>query len=224
MRNYILRVTGDHSIIRFFKQALALSLLSNFPTVFGSILRPTAYRSIFKYMGSSCFIEKNVRFYAPQRIHIGHRVFIGENSFIDAGPPGTEIYIGDDVHISQGVVIRGLGKKIVINKDVNIGSHSTLYGADDIIIGRYCLLGNHVQLISGDHCFEDPNTPIKMQGTKIGKIIIEDDVWIGALVTVLRGKTIGKGSVIGANAVVTKNIPPYSIAVGNPAKVICKRI
>ncbi|MBL4677498.1 MAG: hypothetical protein JKY70_15040 [Mucilaginibacter sp.] len=55
-------------------------------------------------------------------------------------------------------------------------------------------------------------------GTK--PVIIEDNVWIGETVSVLPGVTIGKGSIIGASAVVTKNIPPYSIAVGNPAKVI----
>ena len=56
-----------------------------------------------------------------------------------------------------------------------------------------------------------------------GGIIIEDDCWLGSHVTVTKGVRIGKGSVIGANSVVTKDIPPYSVAVGTPAKVIKKR-
>jgi len=220
---YVLRVTGERSLSRFLRQGLTLTLLSDFPTVIGSVLRGSTYRSLFGSMGSNCFIEKNVRFYAPQRIHLGNRVFIGEGSFIDAAPPGSEIHIKDNVHISQGVVIRGLGGKIVIDEMVNVGTGSIIYGAADVKIGRYSLLANYVELIAGDHVFKDPSIPIRFQGRKIGNIVIGEDVWLGARVSVLNGINIGKGSVVGANAVVTKDIPSYSVAAGNPAMVIRKR-
>jgi len=75
-----------------------------------------------------------------------------------------------------------------------------------------------------NHIYKDPKTPIRLQEIRAIGIIIEDDVWLGVGSTVLDGVTIGKGSVIGAGAVVTKDIPPYSIAVGVPAKVIKKRL
>ncbi|MDH5690952.1 MAG: acyltransferase [Candidatus Bathyarchaeota archaeon] len=106
---------------------------------------------------------------------------------------------------------------------VNVGTGSIIYGAADVKIGRYSLLANYVELIAGDHVFKDPSIPIRFQGRKIGNIVIGEDVWLGARVSVLNGINIGKGSVVGANAVVTKDIPSYSVAAGNPAMVIRKR-
>ena len=78
-------------------------------------------------------------------------------------------------------------------------------------------------LIAADHVFADPDKPIRLQGMKPGSIIIEDDVWVAGGAHINAGVTIGRGSIIGAGAVVTKDIPPMSVAVGVPAKVIKKR-
>ena len=94
----------------------------------------------------------------------------------------------------------------------------------EIFIGNNVLIGPYCILRAADHEFRNPNKLIKEQGHRSGRIVIEDDVWLGARVTVLKDVTIGKGSVIGAGSVVTKDIPPYSIAVGVPAKVIGKRL
>jgi len=220
---YVMRVSGDRSLWRFLRQGLIFTLFSGFPTVIGSLLRSRVYRSIMGKVGSSCFIEKNVRFYAPQRIYLGNRVFIGEGSFIDAAHPGSEIQIKDAAHISQGVILRAVQGKIIINEMVSVGTRSVIYGADDVEIGRYSLLSNCVELMSGNHVYKDPATPIRFQGRETGKISIGEDVWLGAYVIVLPGVTIGKGSVIGAGAVVTKDIPPYSVAIGVPARIVKKR-
>ena len=220
---YVTRVTGEHSLSKFIRQGFVLTFFSGFPTVVGSVLRGRVYRSIMGNVGSNCFIEENVRFYAPQRIHLGNRVFIGEHSFIDAAYQGSEIRIKNGAHISQAAVLRAVGGKIVVGEMANIGTRAIIYGADDVEIGRYALLSNCVELMTGNHVFKDPTTPIRFQGRKTGKIVICEDVWLGAYVIVLPGVTIGKGSVVGAGAVVTKDIPNYSVAVGNPAKVIKRR-
>ena len=93
---------------------------------------------------------------------------------------------------------------------------------------KYCLLytSNNVNLaqniiISGlNHNYTDPNKTIISQGVNTSEIIIEDDVWIGANSVILAGITIGKHSVIGAGSIIIRDIPPYSIVVGNPGKII----
>ena len=220
---YVILVTGERSLSRFLWQGLILTLFSGFPTVVGSVLRGYVYRKLLGHVGSSCFIEKNVRMRAPQRVFLGDRVFIGEGSYIDASPPGSEIQIKNDASISQGVVIRASGGKVVINEMVNVGTRSIIFGPGGVEIGKNSLIAQNVELMSGLHAFKDPSTPIRFQGGEAEKILIGEDVWLGGHVIVLPGVTIGRGSVIGSGAVVTKDIPTYSIAVGVPAKVVRKR-
>lgn len=108
--------------------------------------------------------------------------------------------------------------------EVSIGNHTRI-GLGNVIIGPVSI-GDHVILaqnivISGlNHKYEDVEMPISKQPVTFANITIEDECWIGANVVITAGVTVGKHSVVAAGAVVTKNIPPYSIAVGNPAKVI----
>lgn len=109
---------------------------------------------------------------------------------------------------------------------VNIGNNSRI-GIGNVIIGPVTI-GNNVILaqnivMSGlNHNYIDVETPIYLQGETVATITIEDDCWIGANVVITAGVTIGKHSVVGGGAVVTKNIPPFSVALGNPAKVVKK--
>ena len=112
-----------------------------------------------------------------------------------------------------------IGKHVSINRFVTI---SACHGGE-IRIGDNCLIGPYVLIRSADHRFEDPAVPIRTQGHNPGPISIGDDCWIAGHVTITRGVTIGKGCVIGANSVVTRDIPEYSVAAGNPARVIGSR-
>ena len=97
------------------------------------------------------------------------------------------------------------------------------FASGPITIGANVLLGNFVILETSGHAFDDPATLIQNQAIIREPIIIEDDVWIADRVTVLSGVTIGRGSVVGAGSVVTRDILPYSVVAGNPARVIRKR-
>ena len=107
-----------------------------------------------------------------------------------------------------------IGNDVLLNDDVKIGGQ---YGVE---IGDHVLIGYNVNLVSENHAYQNPQLPIKMQGYYGGKIKICDDVWIGANVVILPNVTIGKGAIVGANAVVTKDVKPYSIVGGVPAKHI----
>jgi acetyltransferase-like isoleucine patch superfamily enzyme len=95
-----------------------------------------------------------------------------------------------------------------------------MYGHAGIRIGRDVLLANDVQLICGNHTFARRDVPIRAQPPAGQPIVVEDDVWLGASAIVLGGVTIGQGSVVGAGSVVTRSLPPYSIARGVPAQVV----
>ena len=92
-----------------------------------------------------------------------------------------------------------------------------------IKIGNNVRIAPNVMIISANHVFDNTDIPICEQGMDVKPITIEDDVWVAGRVNIMAGVTIGKGSVIGAGSVVTKDIPPYSVAVGVPAKVIKTR-
>jgi len=85
------------------------------------------------------------------------------------------------------------------------------------------MIGPYVSIRAADHCFDNLSEPIRCQGHTPGKIVIEDNCWIAGHVTITRNVTIGSGSIVGANSVVTKDIPKNSVAAGNPAKVIRSR-
>lgn len=108
-----------------------------------------------------------------------------------------------------------------IGSNSGIGAYSSL---GTVHIGDYVMMGTHCLILSQNHRFDDCNIPMCKQGFQTDlPVKIEDDVWIGSRVIILPGVVVGKGSVIGAGSVVTKNIHPYSIVGGNPARIIGKR-
>ena len=133
---------------------------------------------------------------------------------------GRGTNLGDCNKLELGAGIE-FGENIVLTIDT-----SPVYIGSNVIIAR------SMYLRTSNHKFDDPYIPIKEQGhitktvtykDKKYSVVIEDDVWIGANVTILGGTRIERGSVVGACSLVSGNIPPYSIAVGIPAKVVSKR-
>ena len=119
------------------------------------------------------------------------------------------------------------GAKIILGERVFIGDYSTLRAHRATIeIGAHTMIAQQVKLVSTNHYYKDKNKLIHDQDIDENKIGIKigDDCWLGAGCAVLPGVTIGKGAVVGANAVVTKDVPEYAVVVGNPAKIISYRI
>lgn len=137
---------------------------------------------------------------------------------------GGSIAVGRQCHIHRGAILATYGGKIEIGDHCTINPYSILYGHGGLHIGNFVRIATHCVIVPANHGFDTLDVPIARQPIAALGIKIEDDVWIGANSVILDGITIGRGAVIGAGSVVTKNIPSLSIAVGNPARVISSRL
>lgn len=115
-----------------------------------------------------------------------------------------------------------------ISSDFRTGAYSYLgrrcWICPRVTVGKYVMFASEVVILGGDHRFNLPGIPMMCSGRpEILPTFIEDDVWIGYRVVIMAGVTIGRGSIIAAQSVVTKDVPPYSIVGGIPAVIIGKR-
>lgn len=221
-------MNGKHNFSRWkrLQELFLTTLLGNIPTIFWGVkLRNFVYKTIFAKLGNSVYIQSGAEFINTRYIEIGNGVYIFRDVRIDGGGhQNNRIYIGDGVALEKSVTIGALeDTRIYIDERTFIGPHICIAGPGNITIGKNCLIASHTGIFANNHIFDDPTRMIVAQGVTRKGIVIEDDCWLGHRVTVLDGVTIGKGSVIGAGAVVTKDIPPYSVAVGIPARVIKSR-
>lgn len=127
---------------------------------------------------------------------------------------------GEKLNVEQGAYF-GNGKDIEVGDEVGIGKNFQCRNTK-LSVGNYLMMGEDVLFQGGSHSFERIDIPMGHQGsTGKTELVIDDDVWIGARVIVLAGcRHIGKGVIIGAGAVVTKDIPDYAVVGGNPARII----
>lgn len=160
----------------------------------------------------------------------GNRVYIGKLLQFCGG---KYIKVGDNVSVGTDSILtafdsyKGLSfiPEIIIGDGTIINSNAHITAINSIRIGENVLFGKYVTVTDNSHghndSLEELNTaPLIRPVYSKGPVVIENNVWIGDKAIILPGVTIGKGSIIGAGAVVTKDIQPYSIAVGNPARVI----
>jgi acetyltransferase-like isoleucine patch superfamily enzyme len=150
-------------------------------------------------------------------------VFMDRGVEIYARRGYSRLILGRWLHLGVNTALRchegtlSLGDKGVLARDVSINCYL------DVEIGDSALIADNVYISDFDHKFGDLDLPIKDQGIEKSRVRIERNVWLGTKVTVSRGVRIGEGVVVGANAVVTHDIPAYSVAVGLPARVIKDR-
>lgn len=163
-------------------------------------------------VGYNCYVGRGFSFHQAKNIKIGNRFNAGENLRLQT----WEFYHGEKT---------GMIPKLTIGNDVSVMSNVQISCMGKITIGNGVLLGDNVLITDNFHGIsgninERHIPPIKRKLFYKGEIVIEDNVWIGRNVCIMGNVYIGTGAIIGANAVVTHDIPSYGVAVGVPAKVI----
>jgi acetyltransferase-like isoleucine patch superfamily enzyme len=138
----------------------------------------------------------------------------------------SDVTIESGVGLDDGVVLLCSGReradKIVVRSGAYINRYTVLDAHQHIEIGRNCMIGPHCYLTDGDHGVQ-MGQPIPRQAMTVKPVVVEEEAWLGAGVIVLKGVRIGRGAVIGAGSVVTRDIDAFAIAVGVPARVIGHR-
>lgn len=166
-----------------------------------------AVRGSFEHLGPASIVQAPVRIEGSHRIRIGTGVFIGTGSWLQTlhkpGHPPGRLIVGDHTKCSGLCVISA---------------------ATQITLGRAVLLGRNVTIVDHNHASADPTLAIAEQGIdKLRPIAVGDGAWLAQNVVVCSGVSIGPHAVVGANSVVTHDLPPYCLAAGAPARVIRHR-
>lgn len=157
-------------------------------------------------------------------LNISSKARISALADIEASTCGTEITIHENVVIDAFVKIKSVGGTgpIIIGPGTYINSGTVIYSGNGVTIGSHCLIAANCTLAPVNHAFEDRERLIKEQRFQPsrGGIVVEDDVWIGAGSVLLDGAIVRRGCVVGALSLVRTEVPPYSINVGSPARII----
>ena len=182
-------------------EELCVAGLAWIPTPAGLALRLAAWRPMFASCGKVRFgTGLTLQGCAAMRLADGVRLGRGCQLYaVDGG----KLELGEDTALSPGVTV-----------DASSGL---------VRLGRQVAVGPGTVIRASNHCFDRTDVPIMLQGHAYGEVIVEDDVWIAANCTLTPGVRVGRGSVVGAGAVVTKDVPPLTIVAGVPARPIGSR-
>jgi len=164
---------------------------------------------MFLYYGFACHLPSS---YMPYGGKIAKKIrFICCRHLFDK--------CGKNVNIDRGVEF-GSGRGIEIGDDTGIGMRCKIQ-IGTVKIGRYVMMSPDVIILTQNHRHDNTEIPMALQGNEpVEPVIISDDVWIGTRVIILPGRRIGRGAIVGAGAIVTRDVPDFAIVGGNPAVVI----
>ncbi len=226
LKRYQMKALGDDSFSHLLQYELSTLLFGDLYGTLGYLFRKWSYKGLFKQVGGGAIFGKGIVLRHPRKITLGNQVALDDYVMLDASGAAEEgITIGDNVIISRNCVIQGKIGGISIGSKTDIGCNTILSASGGMSIGNSVLIAGNCYLGGGRYFTDRVDIPIMEQGVYTrGRLTIADDVWLGAGAAVLDGVNIGKGCIIGAGAVVTKDLPDYAIAAGVPAKVIKFRV
>lgn len=169
----------------------------------GTFLRTLFWKTIIGLLGGS--VGAGTVFYDGTKVYM---------------TPKSRLALGSRCTLQQGAILSAAeNAQMKIGEHVYFGEYTVISARESIEIGDHSIIATHTFIVDFDHDYEAEAESV-YYSFKTRKVTIGTHVWIGAGCQILKGVTIGDGSVVGAGSVVTKDIPPYSVAVGNPARVI----
>jgi acetyltransferase-like isoleucine patch superfamily enzyme len=172
---------------------------------FWRYLKNIRNKLVFGHCGRNVYIRPGGQIVRPRLISLGNNVRIGKN---------VDVYVHPKQRGSKEFILK-------IGDNVHIGNYNIIAARNSVVIEENVLLGPGVIIVDHSHRYEDVEVPVKSQEvSEGGGVRIERDCWIGANAFVFPNVTIGRHAVIGANSVVKQDIPPFSVAVGAPARVV----
>ncbi len=186
----------------------------------GIFFRNLFFPLLFKKVGKGVSFGRSLTIRHPGKISIENDVVIDDYCVLDAkGLNNKGIYISEHSFIGRSTILSCKNGDIKLERNVNIGFNSEIFSGSKVTIGENTLIAAYVYIIGGGHDYSRIDIPIAEQEKPSHGIEIEKNCWIGAGAKVFDNVTIGEDTVIGAGAVVTRDIPAFSIAAGVPARV-----
>jgi acetyltransferase-like isoleucine patch superfamily enzyme len=203
--------------------------LSLYGRVGPMFVRGVFRRMLFGTRQGTLFVGRRVRISNSGQIHLGGRLVLEDNVELQ-GLSRNGVRFGSSVSIGANTMIRPssyyggeIGEGLTVGDRSSIAAGCFIGCSGTITIGNDVMVGPMVKLFSENHITASTDETIKSQGVSRSFLIIEDDCWIGAGSTITAGVTVGRGSVIGAGSVVTRDVAPYSVVAGVPARLIRSR-
>lgn len=197
------------------------------PGAVGLLLRQRYLAGHFGSCGRGVLFGRNLSLTAPGKIHLGDRVIINNNAVLDAGNTHADgtILLEEDVFIGAATKLSlGTTGSISIKRGANLSSvcnitanYRRLVIGSDCLVAAYCTIGDNTSTV------EQNAQQVICQPNADQDTLIDQGCWLGVRARITEGIHIGRDSIIGAHAVVVDTIPPYAVAVGQPAKVVKDR-
>ena len=212
---------GAGSWLGLVRHEVLAGWLALIPGALGFLLRRWLWgRGLFAGCGRQAIFGRNISLFHPGRMVLGERVAIDDDCRLDAERCAQgEFVLGDDVIISRGCLLAAMHGHLRLAPRVNVGTHCTMYSAGGIDIGADTMLASNCYLGGGSYAVRGSfDIPLSRQLQPGRGLVIAEDCWLGAGVTVIDGVTIGRGSVIAAGAVVIRDVEPFSVMAGVPAR------
>ncbi len=166
--------------------------------------------------------ESGVRIENPRNVRIGPRTRLMRGAMVLGN--GGPVTIGADSLIARWAIVQAVGGSITIGDRAGCGDFCNLYGQGGLTIGDDSMLGSGTRVHTAEHRMDRLDLPTLAQGEILAPTVIGDGVWVGANVVILAGVTIGDGAVVAAGAVVTRDVEPYAVVAGVPARTMRSRL
>lgn len=222
---YRLKAAGDISLFSFAIYECFNLVFANLGGALGYVARKWIAKHLFRETGKGLILGRGLIVRHPKKISFGDNVAIDDYVLLDGGGSGEQgVHLGNGVIISRNCVVQGKTGHLVLGDRVDVGCNTVFSSVAGISIGDSTIIAGNCYLGGGRYYHGDREVAIMDQGGySRGPLTIGEHSWVGAGATILDGVSVGRGVIVGAGSVVTKDVEDFSIIAGVPAKVIGSR-